>query len=61
MANEVNERIEETIEMLRTIRAGIISDTHEMPCRIDDVTADSLQFALTEAIVLLEFMGLLRR
>lgn len=59
--NEVNERIAETIEMLRTIRAGIISDPYEMPCRIDDVNADSLQFALTEAIVLLEFLDLMRR
>lgn len=59
--NEVNERISETIEMLRTIRASIISDPSEMPCRIDDVNADSLKFALTEAIILLEFLDLMRR
>ena len=61
MADEVNERIAETLEMLRTIRASIISSPHEMPCRLEDVTADSLRFALTEAIILLEFMDLLKK
>lgn len=61
MMNEVNERISETIEMLRTILASIISDPAETPSRIEDVNADSLKFALTEAIILLEFLDLMRR